>query len=358
MSDTTGSSNANLLNQAAGTAGGTGATAPPVPVNDISQIPSTAPMYKGNNAVGGPDRYGTNAGSNQPGGTPDNSASALYWQNYFYTQIASNPQALQQFTTEAQLAQLTGSSANVAQLYSAWQKLIVQAYNHNINGQNMTPWDILANSIPGTNAGSYTGNNGQTAMQNMTAQQAAQIASKAAAANTQKDTQTSEVDINYTDPDTARYVINQASQQLLGRNATNAEISSFTKNLNTDERLFPKMTQDTKSVTGSSTSATTPGAAPTSDLGSQGQTVVGYDSAGNPIFGSTDPTTTSASNANTTDSVVSLGEQDYTRYGRTQLANDAAMASPDYGAYQAAGPLFQAFLGTLKGAVSGVGSNQ
>jgi hypothetical protein len=55
---------------------------------------------------------------------------------------------------------------------------------------------------------------------------------------------------------------------------------------------------------------------------------------------------------------VSLGEQDYTRYGREQLAEDAAKASPDYGAYQAAGPLFQAFLGALKGAVPGVGSNQ
>ena len=92
-------------------------------------------------------------------------------------------------------------------------------------------------------------------------------------------------------------------------------------------------------------------------MGTQGQTVVGYDSAGNPIYGPTGTTTNASTSGNTTDTVVSLGEADYTRYGREQLAADAARAAPDYGAYQAAGPLFQAFLGTLKGAVQGVGSN-
>lgn len=308
-------------------------------------------MYGRQQFVSGGGRGGTGLyPSQQP------TMTAGQWMNYFYTQISTSPQALQQFSTEAQLAGLVGANANIPQLYSAWQKLIVQAYNHDINKQNLTPWDILANSIPGTNAGTYTENSGQTAMQSMTSQQASDIALKAAQKNTQKDTQTSEVDINYTDPDTARYVLNQASQQLLGRQATNAEIASFTKNLNNDEALFPKMTQDTKSVTGSSTSDTTPGAG-VSEEGSQGQTVVGYDSAGNPIYGPTGSTTGTTSTGNTTDTVVSLGEQDYTRYGRQQLANDAAMAAPDYGAYQAAGPLFQAFLGTLKGAVSNVGSN-
>jgi hypothetical protein len=344
---------ASILAQAQGSSGSASTTSSP-PVNDITELPPDSRMYWG-------PQYAA-LGSNQGlggmgvGGTQQVFKTAQDWENYFYLNISNDPTARQQFATEAELANLVGPNANVAQLYSAWQKLIVQAYNHSINGQNQTPWDILANSIPGTGAGSYSDNTGQGAMQTMTAQQAADLAAKASAANTQKDVQTSEVDINYTDPDTARYVLNQASQQLLGRNATNAEIASFTKNLNTDERLFPKMTQDTKSTQGTTTSATTPGL-PTSETGSTGQTVVGYDSAGNPIFGPTGTTTTGTSDSNTTDTVVSLGEQDYTKYGRTQLANDAAMASPDYGAYQAAGPLFQAFLGTLKGAVSGVGSN-
>jgi hypothetical protein len=74
-------------------------------------------------------------------------------------------------------------------------------------------------------------------------------------------------------------------------------------------------------------------------------------------MGPTGSTTNTSTSGNSTDTVVSLGEADYTRYGREQLAQDAAKAAPDYGAYQAAGPLFQAFLGSLKGAVQGVGSN-
>lgn len=366
MADTTdatpepsGSSNANLLAQAQGAAGATAADTTATPVNDISQIPPGSPMYLGQTTSPSGQTRGGRGGTGLINGQVQSTAGQTtvdYWLNYFYTQISNSPATLQQFSTEAELSGLVGANANVSQLYSAWQKLIVQAYNHDINKQNLTPWDILANSIPGTGVGSYSGNTGQSAMQNMTSQQAADLAAKAAAANTQKNTQSSEVDINYTDPDTARYVLNQASQQLLGRQATNAEVASFTKNLNTDEALFPKETQDTKATSGSTTSATTPGT-PTSETGGEGQTVVGYDSAGNPIFGPTQTTTTGTSDANTTDTVVSLGEQDYTRYGRTQLANDAAMAAPDYGAYQAAGPLFQAFLGTLKGAVSGVGSN-
>ena len=357
-----GTSNSNLVAQAQSSTGSSAAGTPATPVNDISQIPSEAPMYLSGD-------YSTNQASamTQPGNRylrqeegnnvdQVKNTTVEYWLNQFYLSVSNDPAMLQRFSTEAQLAQLVGPNANVAQLYSAWQKLIVQAYNHNINGQNLTPWDILANSIPGVQAGSYKNNNGYTAMQSMTAQQAADIASKAAQKDANKTTQSTQIDINYTDPDTARYVINQASEQLLGRQATNAEVASFTKALNANEAMFPKMTQDTRTSDTGTTSTTTPSG--TSEVGGQGQAVVGYDSAGNPIYGPTGSTTSTNTTGNTTDTVVSLGEQDYTRYGREQLAQDAAKAAPDYGAYQAAGPLFQAFLGTLKGAVQGVGSNQ
>lgn len=375
----TGSSNANLLAQAQGATADATATAATAPINDVSQLPLDYPMYSGGGVT--TTTYGKGRGKPVPGegpgytgmgpvvtpgqgyvtmGTattsPSQTQTAGQWLNQFYLQITTDPSVQQRFATEAQLAGLVGPNANVAQLYSAWQKLVVQAYNHNINGQNLTPWDILANSIPGTQAGSYKNNSGYTAMQSMTAQQAADIATKAAQKDATKNTQSSQIDINYTDPDTARYVINQASEQLLGRQATNAEVASFTKALNANEAMFPKMTQDTKTVDTGTSTTTTPGT--TSELGGQGQTVVGYDSSGNPIYGPTGTTTSSNTTGNTTDTVVSLGEQDYTRYGREQLAQDAAKSAPDYGAYQAAGPLFQAFLGTLKGAVSGVGSNQ
>jgi hypothetical protein len=315
-------------------------------------------MYSsGGGAPSGPRYVPGKANASAGSDSQTQTIPASQWMTQFYSTIANDPKALQQFGTEAQLAGLVGANANIPQLYSAWQKLIVEAYNYNISGQQLTPWDVLANSIPGVAAGTYKNNNGFSYVTGMTSAQAQQIAAKAAATATNKQTTSSQIDINYTDPDTARYVLNQASQQLLGRQATNAEVSSFTKNLNSAEANFPKMTQDIKSTQGTTLATTSPTG--TSDLGNNGQTVVGYDSAGNPIFGpATSDTTSTNSTGNTTDTVVSLGEQDYTRYGREQMAEDAAKAAPDYGAYQAAGPLFQAFLGTLKSAVSGVGSNQ
>ncbi len=383
-----GTSNSDLINQASTSVGGSSST-DPTPVDDITDIPAGAQMYGSGGTPGTTNQQTTSSkGGKQltggPGGvsgptvntiggssgtytTAVQETTVTAWLNAFYTTISNSPSILQQFSTEAELAGLVGANANVAQLYSAWQKLIVQAYNHNINGQDLTPWDILANSIPGTTAGTYQHNAGYTAMTTMTAQQAAEIAAKASSTDKTTTTQATETDINYTDPDTARYVLNQASQQLLGRQATNAEVASFTKNLNANEAEFPKMSQDTKTTDTGTNSTTTPGNdgttnaaaanSGTSEVGGQGQTVVGYDSAGNPIYGPTGTTQTTDTSGNSTDTVVSLGEADYTRYGRTQLAEDAAMAAPDYGAYQAAGPLFQAFLGTLKGAVSGVGSN-
>lgn len=350
------SSNANILGQAQNS-DGTLSSTPATPITDISQLPLTYGMYaSGGGAPSGPKYVAGKANASAGDSGQEQTIPASQWMMQFYSSIANNPTALQQFATEAQLANLVGASANIPQLYSAWQKLIVEAYNYNISGQQMTPWDVLANSIPGVAAGTYKNNNGYSYVTGMTSAQAQQIAAKAAATATNKQTTSSEIDINYTDPDTARYVLNQASEQLLGRQATDAEVASFTKNLNADEANFPKMTQDIKSTEGSTLATTSPTA--TSDLGTTGQTVVGYDSEGNPIFGPTTADTTSTnSTGNTTDTVVSLGEQDYTRYGREQLAEDAAKSSPDYGAYQAAGPLMQAFLGTLKSAVSGVGSN-
>ena len=240
-----GTSNANLVNQAQGTTGGTGATgAPLTPANDISQVDPSYMMYFSGGLPGMPEQqgYGLHGTSGRnTATTATNQVSVSQWLNTFYTTISTNPTLLQQFSTEAQLAQLVGPNANISQLYSAWQKLIVQAYNHDINGQNITPWDVLGNSIPGSAIGSYKNNSGYQAMTSMTSQQAADLAAKAAQKNKDVTTQSTTTDINYTDPDTARYVLNQASQILLGRQATNAEASSFTKQLNQNEAMFPKM---------------------------------------------------------------------------------------------------------------------
>jgi hypothetical protein len=360
----TGSGNANLVNQAANSSG-LGSTTSAAPVNDITQVPTGSLIYAGGNATTpgvNMRNRGLNQTADQATTTPTNNRTLEQWETYFYTNIAGSQTNLQQFATEAELAGMVSSGATQEQLYAAWQKLLVQAYNHAVSGQQVSPWDVLANSIPGANQGSFKQDAGEKYLNSLTSQQIQDIASKVAAKSSDNTTQKTTVDINYTDPDTARYLINQASQQLLGREATNQEIAAYTKTLNSNEAKFPKMTQSTETTSGTTTTATGAGTAPISQTGegtsSGGETIVGYDASGNPMYGPTDSSTSSASTAkNVTDTNISLGEADYTRYGREQLAEDAAKSAPDYGAYQAAGPLFQTFLNALKNPVSGVGSN-
>ena len=369
-----GTSNSNLVTQAQG-AGGAGTTVPTTaaPVTDISQIPTGAQIYAGGGINQTERRKSSLAPEDQgPGGgtqlynvrTPNQNLSVEQYLNQFYTNIANNQQTLQQFATEAELAGLVKSGATQEELYAAWQKLVVQAYNHSINKQQVTPWDVLANSIPGGKQGSFNNNNGQSYLSGLTQAQIQDIATNAASKSSTNQTQKTSVDINYTDPDTARYLMNQAAMTLDGRQATNEEIANFTKLLNSNEAKFPKMTQSTETTSG--TTDTTAGAAAgtgtgisETGAGSGGQTIVGYDQQGNPIYGPTDTSTTSSSTAkNVTDTNIMLGEADYTRYGREQLAEDAAKAAPDYGAYQAGAVYFQDFLNALKNPVGNVGSNQ
>lgn len=356
-----GGSNSTLLGQASNASGSGTSNSTLAPANDISGINPGFGIYVGGGTT-------TTHMGTQKGGTdvlplsqtsPTSTETVTQLLNDFYTQIANNQQALQQFATEVELAGMVKSGATQEELYAAWQKLIVQSYNHSINGQDVSPWDVLANSIPGGKQGSFSNNQGYNYLTGITSQQLQDIASNAASKSTNNTTQKTSVDINYTDPDTARYLANQAYQQMDGRQATNAEIAAFTRGLNANEAKFPKMSQTTETTSGSTSSVTGSGTtvAPTG-AGSGGQTIVGYDNSGNPIYGPTDTSNTSTSTAkNVTDTNIMLGEADYTRYGREQLAQDYAKSAPDYGAYQAAGPLFQTFLNALKAPVSNIGSN-
>jgi hypothetical protein len=383
--------NSNLLAQAmaaAGTQSSSGTQ--PAPANDITQIPGGALIYAGGGVTstksqkrntvqqpysGGDAMRETNQKPSRPTTNVTSNTTALQtqsvekWLNYFYTAIGNSPDNLRKFVTEASLAGLTNTNASQSQAYAAWQKLVVQSYNHTINGQQISPWDVLANSMPvnptgvgtkkgGGGAGSYANNSGQSYLQGLSNDQVNNLVQQAqnSAADASKKNSVTTVGINYTDPDTARYVLNQASTQLLGRAATNSEISTFTKNLNANEKNFPKKSTSTftpapgSTGTGTGTSSTIP------EAGSTGTTVVGYDSSGNPIMGPTS-TVGGTGSAPGTETTTSLGEADYTRYGRQQLAEDHAKAAPDYGSYQAAGPLFQAFLSALGPAVKGTGGN-
>jgi len=368
-------SNSTLLQQAQAAAGSTVTGASTVaPATTITDVPAGATIYSGG-GVTSPTGIANQSGipfNNKANGTATSTSKVTtqtveQWLNYFYTNIAGNATSLRQFVSEASLAGLVNTNASQEQAYAAWQKLVVQSYNHTINGQQISPWDVLANSIPvtptgtgtskgGGGSGSFSDNAGQSYLQGLTNSQVnsmVQEAQNAAASNSTKNSVT-DVDINYTDPDTARYILNQTYQQYLGRAPSNAEISAFTKALNLNEKEFPK--ESTSTFTPAPGTADSGTSIPVPESGSTGTTVVGYDSNGNPIMG---PSTTvgDTNSAPGTETTTSLGEQDYTRYGRQQLATDYAQANPSYGAYQAAGPLFQAFLAALKPAVSGVGSN-
>lgn len=111
---------------------------------------------------------------------------------------------------------------------------------------------------------------------------------------------TSQNQVDLTDPQTARALVNSVLAKTLGRNATSEEITSFTAVLNQAERANPsKSTTTTQYADGAATSSST----------------------------------------QTTGGVSSQGAQ--------QLMTDQAMKKPDYGAFQAA----TTYMGALASAI-------
>ena len=97
-------------------------------------------------------------------------------------------------------------------LLSAWTGLVGTAQQYNANGQNLTPWDVLAKDVSATSGGPPTG-----------AHTATRTTSQ----------------VNLTIRVDAQAIFYQSAQQLLGRAPTDSEVASFQGFLNAKERANP-----------------------------------------------------------------------------------------------------------------------
>lgn len=269
------------------------------------------------------------------------------------------------------LAGLNNMNANDTQLYQGWQTLVQQSANYATAGRKVSPWDVLANAIPGDplglgrgkkggggGTGDFSDNAGMDLLNKSPDQIAAQAAvaaqtktsnpsfSKVNGGLTQKQVNLTQT-VDLTDPDTARYVLNVAEKALLGHEATPEQSKAFYDKLIGDEKARPKQAQSVFTPNGDST-----GGLP---LAASGNPAVSVDSNGNPVDAAGNIVTPNSAppaqvNGQTgTTETTTIGGDDYTRQGRTQEAEDFAKQQPDYGAYQAATTYMNAFLQAIGG---------
>lgn len=123
-------------------------------------------------------------------------------------------QKLSQFRNQLQLAGYSSGTMNRLQLASAWNDLSKESDAYAAAGKKISPYDILNTDAASGNVGPKT------------------------------KTTTSSI-VNYTDPNTARSIVNQSMAALMGRNPTNQEIKQFTDALHSYEAKNPQVSQQT-----------------------------------------------------------------------------------------------------------------
>lgn len=178
------------------------------------------------------------------------------------------------FLAHAELAGYDTRNMKDGQLAALWGQYVQQAAAYYAQGRTITPWDIMAKD--GAQREAYL---------------------RTPRTVTQKSTQ---YDLS-TEGD-ARAIFYTAAQQLLGRDPTKSEVSSFQKALNKMERANPTITTTTSNYIGD----------------------------------------TLQSQSSTTEGGVKEG-------ARQMQAMDEAKAKPEYGAYQAATTYFDAMMEMLGG---------
>lgn len=288
---------------------------------------------------------------------------------------------LNKFRQLGALAGLNNMNANDQQLYSSWQTLVSQSANYATAGRKVSPWDVLANSIPNNPLGIGTGKNGggggtgdfsNNAGMDLLNQADSKIASaaqsKATAATTKSTTGSSSgtstsvagvnggltqkqlnvaTSVDYTDPNVARYVLNVAESTLLGRQATAEESKAFYAKLTADEKANPKVAQSVFTPDPNNPNAAVASAAgnPAVSLDSNGNPV---DAAGNIVTPNSAPAAQVNQQTGSTDTTT-VNQSDMLNQGREQEAQDFAKSQPDYGAYQAATTYMNAFMQAIGG---------
>lgn len=283
---------------------------------------------------------------------------------------------LNKFRQLGALAGLNNMNANDQTLYQSWQTLVSQSANYATAGRKVSPWDVLANSIPnnplgigtgkkggGGGTGDFSNNAGMDLLSQTDSKIAAAAQAKATAATTKaagsSSTSVSGVNggltqkqlnvstsVDYTDPNVARYVLNVAENTLLGRQATPEESKAFYAKLTADEKANPRVAQSVFTPDPNNPAAVASAAGnPAVSIDSNGNPV---DAAGNIVTPNSAPAAQVNQQTGST-STTTVNQSDMLNQGREQEAQDFAKSQPDYGAYQAATTYMNAFMQAIGG---------
>lgn len=203
-------------------------------------------------------------------------------------------------------------------LLNVWESAVTYSANKYAAGSKKTPWEMIP-----LMAGAWRGDGSPSDRSRALAQALNEPRTMTQTAHTAGRTITetaTQVDIS--NPEQSRALVQNVLSQALGRWATGAELEEFVGTLNAYQRNNP------------STSTRTTTVAPETRTQTTTESPDGSQSSSTSVQGG-------ESNSSTTN------QQGATAEGGQQLLLENAMESPDYGAYQAATTYYQALLGVL-----------
>lgn len=145
-------------------------------------------------------------------------------------------QQVSKFRNALEVAGINVSKMDRQHLASRWAGLVRTSEKYTAAGKHISPWDVLNGNIRAAKKGGYSGVGGG-------AGGGGSGGSGGSLAGLPKEITKTSSAINYTDPNTARSIVNQTMQQMLGRNPTNAEIKKFTDALHSYEKSNPQVSK-------------------------------------------------------------------------------------------------------------------
>ena len=164
--------------------------------------------------------------------TPDQAASDIYsWSD----------DKMAQFRNRLTLAGYKGDQMSRADLIASWGDLVKVSAGYGAKGQKIGPWELLSSRAGGGSGGGATASAtgpGNNYAQNPQTGELAYIGPSQVTSQSR--------DVNYTDPDTARSIVNRTMQGFLGRDPTKSEIRDFTDALHQAEANNPLVTEKTE----------------------------------------------------------------------------------------------------------------
>jgi hypothetical protein len=203
-------------------------------------------------------------------------------------------------------------------LLAVWESAVTYSANKYAAGSKKTPWEMIP-----LMAGAWRGDGSAADRSRALAQSLNEPRTMTQTAHTAGRTITetaTQVDIS--NPEQSRALVQNVLSQALGRWATGAELEEFVGTLNAYQRNNPSVSTRTTTVAPETRTQTTT------------ESPDGSQSSSTSVQGG-------ESNSSTT------SQQGATAEGGQQLLLENAMESPDYGAYQAATTYYQALLGAL-----------